>query len=89
MSDKLRTDDFVRDEAIPIFYAGERLAYIRTIGADEARATGAIPPGIQLPEGIKLYVLNAADGTRMAVTDNWDAAYGAAVQNEFVPLSVH
>jgi len=67
-----------------------RLAYIKTIGLEEARAMGlVIPSEIQLPPGIKLYALHAADGTTLGVTDNWASAYSAAIQNNFVPLSVH
>jgi hypothetical protein len=67
-----------------------RLAYIKAIDVDEARALGAsIPSEIKLPPGVKLYALHAADGTTIGITDNWAAAYSAAVQNNFVPLSVH
>jgi hypothetical protein len=38
---------------------------------------------------VKLYALHAADGTTLGITDNWASAYSAAVQNNFVPLSVH
>ena len=70
--------------------APARLAYIKPIGLDEARALGAvIPSEIKLPPGVKLYALHAADGTTIGITDNWAAAYSAAVQNNFVPLSVH
>lgn len=66
-----------------------RLAYIKPMGAKEALALGVVPPGIKLPEGITLYAIHAADGTRLAVMDSWASAYGAAVENEFVPVSVH
>jgi hypothetical protein len=66
-----------------------RLAYIKPMGADEARALGVVPKGIKLPKGVTLYAIHAADGTRLAVMDNWAAAYGAAVQNELVPVSLH
>jgi hypothetical protein len=66
-----------------------RLAYIKPIGVAEARALGAIPKGIKLPKDITLYAVHAADGTRLAIMDNWAAAYGAALQNEFIPVSLH
>ena len=66
-----------------------RLAYIKPIGVAEARALGAIPEGIKLPKDVTLYAIHAGDGTRLAIMDNWAAAYGAAVQNEFIPVSVH
>ena len=73
----------------PVF-EGARLAYIKAIGLEEARAMGlVIPSEIKLPANVKLYALHAADGTTLGITDNWASAYTAAVQNNFVPLSVH
>ena len=66
-----------------------RLAYIKPMEVAEARALGAIPASLKLPKGIKLYAIHAADGTRLAIMDNWAAAYGAALQNELYPVSVH
>jgi len=71
-------------------FVGARLAYIKAIGLAEARAMGlVIPSEIKLPANVKLYALHAADGRTLGITDNWESAYGAAVQNNFVPLSVH
>ena len=73
----------------PVF-EGARLAYIKAIDLDEARAMGLVVPSeIKLPANVKLYALHAADGTTLGITDNWASAYSAAVQNNFVPLSVH
>ena len=73
----------------PVF-EGARLAYIKAIGLEEARAMGlVIPSEIKLPANVKLYALHAAEGTTLGITDNWASAYTAAVQNNFVPLSVH
>ncbi|HSC19777.1 MAG TPA: DUF1150 family protein [Rhizomicrobium sp.] len=66
-----------------------RIAYIKPTGTEEARKLGIVPPGIQLPQGVKLYVLHALDGSVLGYTDSWDSAYGAAVQNELTPMSVH
>ncbi len=66
-----------------------RLAYIKPIDVAEARALGAIPKGIKLSKNVRLFALHAADGTRLAIMDNWAAAYGVALQNEFIPVSVH
>lgn len=87
-------DDDDDDESLslddgPVF-EGARLAYIKPINLEEARAMGlVIPSEIKLPRNVKLYALHAADGTTLGITDNWAAAYSAAVQNNFVPLSVH
>ena len=72
-----------------IHFEGVRLAYIKAIGTDEARALGAVPPDIKLLEGLKLYAIHTADGTPIAIMDTWASAYGAAVQNDLIPLSVH
>ena len=67
----------------------ERIAYIKPTGVAEAKAQGIIPPGIKIPDGVKLYVLHAVDGSVLGFTDAWESAYGTAVQNEFVPVRVH
>jgi hypothetical protein len=67
----------------------ERFAYIKPTGSAEAHRLGLIPPGIELPPGGKIYVLHAADGSIIGITDNYDSAYGAALQNEFTPVSLH
>jgi hypothetical protein len=67
-----------------------RLAYIKVIGLDQARAMGLVVPSeIHFPANAKLYALHAADGRALGITDTWDSAYSAAVQNDFLPLSVH
>ena len=87
------TDDDDDEELFEInapIFEGTRLAYIKTIDIDEARALGVvIPSEIRLPQGVKLFALHAADGTTLGITDTWASAYSAAVQNNFVPLSVH
>ena len=69
--------------------AGGRIAYIKPTGSAEAHRLGLIPANIELPDGMKLYVLHAEDGTVLGFTDAWASAYGAALQNELVPVSVH
>lgn len=66
-----------------------RIAYIKPTGADEAQRLGIMPAGIKLPNNMKLYVLHAIDGTVLGYTDSYDTAYGAAIQNELTPVSVH
>lgn len=66
-----------------------RLAYIKPTGVAEARKLGIIPPGIEIPEDARLYVLHGVDGRVLGFTDAWESAYGAALQNELTPLSVH
>ena len=68
---------------------GVRIAYIKPTGSDEAHRLGLIPANIDLPAGMKLYVLHAEDGSVLGFTDGYASAYGAAVQNELTPVSVH
>ena len=70
-------------------FDASKLAYIKPTGADEARKLGIIPPGIEIPDNMQLYVLHGVDGRVLGFTDAWESAYGAAVQNELTPLSVH
>lgn len=70
-------------------YEGTRLAYIKPMEVKEARALGILPSDIKLPDNVKLYAIHAADGSTIAIMDNYASAYGAALQNDFVPLSVH
>jgi hypothetical protein len=80
-------EEFLDDDAAEFDPA--RIAYIKPTNSADARKLGIVPPGIQLPEGAMLYVLHATDGTVLGYTDSWDTAYGAAVQNELTPVSVH
>ena len=67
----------------------EQVAYIKPTGSAEAHRLGLIPPGIELPPDGKIYVLHAADGSVIGVTEDYNTAYGAAVQNQFRPVSLH
>ncbi len=67
----------------------QRIAYIKPTDSAEAHRLGLIPPGIELPPGGKIYVVHAADGSVIGFADAWASAYGAAVQNELTPVSLH
>jgi hypothetical protein len=66
-----------------------RITYIKPTGSAEAHRLGLLPANIDLPEGMKLYVLHAEDGSVLGFTDGYASAYGAAVQNELTPVSLH
>ncbi len=66
-----------------------RITYIKPTGSDEAHRLGLIPANIELPTGVKLYVLHAEDGSVLGCTDAYASAYGAAVENELTPVSLH
>ena len=84
-----RNDDYEDFEGENPAVHNSGLAYITTIGVEEAARLGAIPDSIKLPEGTKLYAVHLADGRTVAIMDNWASAYGAAVQNHLTPVSVH
>jgi hypothetical protein len=84
MTDRFEIDD--NDERQ--FTAG-RITYIKPTGSDEAHRLGLLPANIDLPDGMKLYVLHAEDGSVLGFTDGYASAYGAAVQNELTPVSLH
>ena len=82
------TDRFEFEDTDAGAQAG-RITYIKPTGSDEAHRLGLLPANIELPEGMKLYVLHAEDGSVLGFTDAWASAYGAALQNELVPVAVH
>ncbi len=85
MSEMEEFQDFAAD----LQQIDPRIAYIKPTQAGEARRLGILPPGIRVPDEVKLYVLHASDGRVLGFTDAYETAYGAAVQNELTPVSVH
>jgi hypothetical protein len=66
---------------------GGRVAYIKVLTSEEARR---LYPAIKdLPAGIDLYALHAADGTPLALTDSRLAAIGHAKGDKLEVASVH
>jgi len=84
MTERFETDEFDEQQFVP-----GRITYIKPTGSDEAHRLGLIPANIDLPEGMKLYVLHAEDGSVLGFTDGYASAYGAAVQNQLTPVSLH
>jgi hypothetical protein len=66
-----------------------RLAYIKPTRSADAHRLGLIPPGIELPPEAMLYVLHLGDGSIIGFTGDRDSAYGAMVQNDLTPVSLH
>ena len=65
---------------------GPNLVYIREV---EAKDLEGNVPDEMLEQGVKLYAVHSADGTRVAVVSDREAAFAAARQNDMVPVSVH
>jgi hypothetical protein len=83
------TDRFEIEDNEELRSTAGRITYIKPTGSDEAHRLGLLPANIDLPEGMKLYVLHAEDGSVLGFTDGYASAYGAAVQNELTPVSLH
>lgn len=66
---------------------GGQVAYITTLSSDEALAM--FPAIEDLPRGINLFALHAADGTPIALTDTRQAALSHAMDGELEIASVH
>ena len=63
------------------------VAYIKELSSEEA---GRMFPSIEdLPMGMNLYSLHAADGTPIALTDSRQAAVGHAIEDDLEVASVH
>ncbi len=65
---------------------GGKVAYIKAMNTGEAQA---LFPAIELPTGIDLFALHAADGTPIALTDSRQAAVGHAMGDELEIASIH
>ena len=64
-----------------------QVAYIKTLSSDEALRM--FPAIEDLPRGINLFALHAADGTPIALTDTRQAALSHAMDGELEIASVH
>ncbi|WP_333793069.1 DUF1150 domain-containing protein [Hyphomicrobium sp.] len=66
---------------------GGQVAYIKTMSSDEALRM--FPAIEDLPRGINLFALHAADGTPIALTDTRQAALSHAMDGELEIASLH
>lgn len=64
-----------------------QVAYIKVLSSEEARRL--YPAVKDLPGGIHLYALHAADGTPIALTDSRQAAIGHARGDRLEVASLH
>ena len=67
------------------------LVYVREIRASDVMAdvAGTIARGLSVDPEATLYAVHGADGERLAVMLDRDAAFAAAVAHELEPVSVH
>jgi hypothetical protein len=66
---------------------GGHVAYIKMLSSDEAQRM--FPAANELPSGISLYALHAADGTPIALTDTKQAALSHAMEGELMIAALH
>lgn len=81
--------DFDRNmSAVELASLGDgEVAYIKTLTSAEAHQM--FPSIDDLPEGISLYAVHAADGTPIALTDSMQAALGHAIGDELEVANLH
>ncbi len=65
------------------------LVYVREVSPQTLIAEGVMPEGSILPDGTKLYAVHLEDGRRIAVMDDRERAFAAALQHDLTPVSVH
>ena len=63
------------------------VAYIKTLTSAEAHEL--FPSIDDLPDGISLYAVHAADGTPIALTDSMQAALGHLLGDELEMANLH
>ncbi len=64
-----------------------RIAYVKSIRSEDVPTL--FPQAPQIAPGMKLFVLHAADGTPIMLTDTREAALANAWSQELEPVSVH
>ncbi len=66
---------------------GGRIAYVKAIRSEDVATL--FPQAPQIAPGVKLFVLHAADGTPIMLTDTREAALANAWSQELEAVSVH
>ena len=66
---------------------GGKLAYVTPIRSEDVQSM--FPQAPDIAPGIELFVLHAADGTPIMLTDSREAAIANAWSNELEMASVH
>lgn len=69
------------------FLGGGQIAYIKPVKAKEMKKL--FPQLIDVPEGIDLFALHAADGTPIALADSRGGAIANAKEQDLELVSVH
>jgi len=64
-----------------------QIAYVKSIRSEDVHRL--FPQAPQIAAGLELFVLHAADGTPMMLTDTREAALANAWSQSLEPVSVH
>lgn len=91
MADHLIKESDTQDRAMSAqefaFLGGGEIAYIKAVKAKEMKKL--FPQLHDLPEGVDLYALHAADGTPIALADSHPGAVANAREQELRVVSLH
>ena len=68
-------------------FGAPKTVYVREVGPDAVREV--IGDQTDIPTDARFFAVHAADGTRMAIVDDRDAAFAGARQYDLDPVSVH
>lgn len=66
---------------------GGKVAYVRSIRSDDV--SRIFPGAPEIPSGLDLFALLAADGTPIMITDSRDAALANAMEQDLETVSLH
>jgi hypothetical protein len=84
-TEKFRT---ISPEALAALGA-PKMVYVREVDAKALQAEGVDFENMPVPAGGKLFAVHAANGQRMALVNDREAAFFAARQHDLEPVSVH
>lgn len=68
-------------------FGAPKTVYVREVGPDAVR--DVVGDETDIPTDARFFAVHAADGTRMAIVDDRDAAFAGARQYDLDPVSVH
>lgn len=64
-----------------------KIAYLKLVKSDDV--IRLFPQAADMPSGLDLWALHAADGTPILVTDNRDMALANALDHDLATVAVH
>ncbi|GGD21227.1 MULTISPECIES: DUF1150 family protein [Alphaproteobacteria] len=68
-------------------FGAPKTVYVREIGQDDVREV--VGEDTKIPHDARFFAVHSANGTRMAIVDDRDAAFAGARQYDLDPVSVH